>query len=129
MPASSEILSQQITRLEALRQVLHAESEALLGSDWARVQAIAAQKVQLFREISALETQRRSQRGSAEEMRQRHWLLQEIAQINRRNGASIQALGQFQQEAWRVLFGAENQLYDDDGQIGKGKSGHRLGSA
>ena len=129
MSASSEILSQQLTRLEALRQVLQAESEALLGSDWARVRAIAAQKVQLFREISTLETQRRSLRGSAEEMRQRHWLLQEIAQINRRNGASIQALGQFQQEAWRILFGAENQLYDDDGQIGKGKSGHRLGSA
>ena len=129
MSSAAEIVSQQLARLEALRQVLHMESAALLSSDWVRVQGVAAQKLQLFREISALETQRRAQSGNPEEMRRRHLLLQEIAQINRRNGASIQALGRFQQEVWQVLFGRENKLYDDGGQMEKGKNGHRLGSA
>ncbi|WP_308388927.1 flagellar export chaperone FlgN [Acidithiobacillus sp. AMEEHan] len=129
MSSTGEIISQQLARLEALRQLLESESEALLSSDWARLQGIAGQKMQLFREISALENQRRGQSGSPVEMRHRQRLLQEIAQINRRNGASIQALGHFQQEAWQLLFGKENKLYDDAGQISKGNNGHRLGSA
>ncbi|MBU2754414.1 flagellar protein FlgN [Acidithiobacillus sp. CV18-2] len=129
MSSTAEIIALQIARLEALRQVLESESEALLHGDWAHVQGAAAQKLQLFREISALESQRRGQNGSPDELRHRQRLLQEIAQSNRRNGASIQALGRFQQEAWQVLFGTENKLYDDAGQIGKGNNGHRLGSA
>ncbi|XTI73401.1 hypothetical protein ACQAYK_04600 [Acidithiobacillus sp. AC3] len=129
MTSTAELIALQLAHLEALRQVLESESAALLQGDWARVQAVATQKLQLFREISALESQRRGQSGSPEEMRRRQRLLQEIAQINRRNGASIQALGRFQQEAWQLLFGTENKLYDDAGQIGKGKNRHRLGSA
>ncbi|MEL5849198.1 MAG: hypothetical protein U7M05_07510 [Candidatus Igneacidithiobacillus chanchocoensis] len=122
-------IDEQSQRLETLQKVLAKETQALLANDWAGIQALAAQKIQLFREISALESQRQGQSASPAQLLRRQQALAQVARHNQQNGASIQALGRFQQEAWQILFGPENKLYGDAGQMENDKSGHRLGSA
>ncbi len=129
MSTLAEILQQQISHLEALLQLLERESEALRRADWTTIEVISAQKIQAYREISALESQRAGRSGGSETMQHRKQLLQRIAQRNQQNGASIQALGRFQQDAWQILFDQAKPLYDEAGRLDADKAGHRLGSA
>lgn len=119
-------LSRQMILLEKLQQLLIEENHCLESGQLSLLEAIVAQKLACYHEISLLEKQRER---SAESLPARQLLLEKILHENQRNGQIIRALERFNQGAWEIFFGRANPLYTDGGTTTNTAQRTLIGSA